>query len=33
MPDSGVDAKVAYQLLHDELELGELCHTIRVGGC
>jgi glutamate decarboxylase len=23
MPSSGVDAKVVYQLLHDELELGE----------
>jgi len=23
MPDSGVDSKVVYQLLHDELELGE----------
>jgi hypothetical protein len=25
LPEKGVDAKVAYQLLHDELMLGESC--------
>lgn len=26
MPQSGVESKVVYQLLHDELELGESTH-------
>lgn len=29
MPESGVDAKVVYQLLHDELELGELFAALK----
>jgi len=31
MPESGVESKVVYQLLHDELELG--MYIVNVGGC